>query len=131
MKHIIDYKLFESANSNIIGDILLDITDEGYKHSIRYDGYSTRYPHSSTNTDILIIIYGKEIDRDVLSGYKERQSISQPGMKIIMPCIERLSEYMSSEGYHLSKTDKERTEISFRYKFSSLSLMRAKSKYKI
>lgn len=126
MKHIIYYRIFESIDFTTVRDILLDLTDEGYKFNI----------HSHPNPTAREYKHVRNLDTIVTISKSSRFTLSD-----IRDCISRLSGYMETEGYNLNTTtDENRQPIVlsekinkayFTYRFSPLALMRAKSKYKI
>ena len=112
MKRIIKYKLFEgNVNSRdlVINDIMLDLTDDGFK-------FNTKWFYDQDPPELRIAIS------------KSSSFIYED----IRDTIDRLSGYLESIGYSTnSKSSIVSKSITIWYKFSSLSLLKAKSKYRI
>jgi len=129
MKHIIGYELFESADFSIIRDILLDLTDDGFRFDTKLNSV-LRGKFASEKPDVVVTLTKNEFT------YND-----------IKETVDRLSGYMDTEGYRLytgpSALDrfqssnimysplKKINRVDLAYKFSALNLMKAKSKYSI
>jgi len=104
MKYLNSYKLFESKSmldSNIISDIMVDIIDLGYNCHVETDWWS-----EEGRNGINICIYGideydKKIGCDVGYIYPDD----------VLETIERLVDYLKSEGYDLDEIGKKEVEL--------------------
>ena len=122
MKHLKYFNIDESVSNDTINDILLDLKDLKYSVKTRWHDYR-----------------GKSIERK-----KSTLNISITNNESFLysdieETINRLSGYLESEGYSVSqdsKMDIQKWKIphkifSIWYEFTSLTLLKSKSKYKI
>ncbi len=104
MKHIKSYKIFESnfmLDTNILGDILQEITDLGYLSHVE-----SRWWSDDRGNSIRIIIYGKdEYDK------KFNCNVAYIYPDEVIEVIERLVEFLSSENYSLEENSKKAIEV--------------------
>jgi hypothetical protein len=133
MRYISRYKTFEKADTDLIGDALLDLTDDGFKYKIqernKIGGTFGKNVEGRMGIDVIIT-------RSPEFTYND-----------IKDTVGRLSGYMDSEGYIFSvqkcfrqhlhteetcvKDDDKINRVILYYRPSTLALLRAKSKYKI
>ncbi len=120
----------ESVNFSIIRDILLDLTDDGFKFDVKWMPiqFFKKEIASGKNykpLDIVVTLSRSEFTKSDIKG-----------------TIDRLSGYMESEGYLIDDgfgggrdldgkigQIKKFMTVTIRYEFSPLSLMKAKSKF--
>jgi hypothetical protein len=121
----------EAVSETYIKDVLLDLTDEGFKYKISWSGDP---------------VPGKMNKKGMLTSFA-----SYPYLKIditrsdkftyndVKDSVDRLSGYLESEGYtrlnnmgrFFNYPSDFISNIQVEYKFSTLGLMRAKSKFAI
>lgn len=97
-------KIFESnlmLDTNILGDILQEITDLGYLSHVESSWWS-----DDRGNGISICIYGKnEYDKDF--GF----DVAYIYPDEIMEVVERLVEFLNSEGYKLEESSKKTIDV--------------------
>jgi hypothetical protein len=120
----------EAVSETYIKDILLDLTDEGFKYKISWSGNP---------------VPGKMNKKGMLTSFA-----SYPYLKIdinrldkftyndVKDSVDRLSGYLESEGYtrlnigkFLNHPSDFTNNIQIEYKFSTLNLLKAKSRFAI
>lgn len=105
MKNIKPYhKLFEAntmLDSNNLNEILLEVTDLYYKCLVSTDWWSEPGRNS-----IRIIVYGKdEYDKSL------NCNVSYIFVDEIIETLERLVDYLKSEGYNIDETSKKELDV--------------------
>jgi hypothetical protein len=137
MKYLKKFNISESISESIIKDILLDLEDDGFKYKISW--YGDLIP-GKTNISFSSYPFLKiEISRSSRYLYSD-----------IKDSIDRLSGYLESEGYRKINSYKSNisgttyrhkytngdvqdnirmVSIEIDYKFSSLKLLKSKSKF--
>lgn len=111
----------ESVSDTTIHDILLDLTDEGFRFNINWNPSRNGVDVSITKRPGSPGKYNRVVE----------PLFTYPDIK---DSIDRLSGYMETEGFTTSQkfvNNQSTNKITIRYKFSSLSLLKAKSKYAI
>lgn len=104
MEHLKPYKIFESnlmLDTNILGDILKEITDLGYLSYVESNWWS-----DDRGNSIKIIIYGKdEFDK------KFNCNVAYIYPDEVIEVMERLVEFLSSENYLLEEGSRKSIDV--------------------
>jgi hypothetical protein len=104
MEHLKPYKIFESnlmLDTNILGDILKEITDLGYLSYVESNWWS-----DDRGNSIKIIIYGKdEFDK------KFNCNVAYIYPDEVIEVMERLVEFLSSENYSLEEGSRKSIDV--------------------
>ena len=103
MKHIKRYKIFEGnfmLDTNILDDILQEITDLGYLSHVNSSWWSA----NDRSNGISVCIYGKD-EYDKIIGCEVAYIYPDEVMEV----IERLIDFLGSKGY--KPYDKDKKEI--------------------
>lgn len=99
-------KIFENnkvIDTNILGDILLEITDLGYLSHIESSWWS-----DDRSSSIVLTVYGKDAKAPTTSFTNSTSDIYPDE---IMDAIERIVEFLDGEGYTLFSNGEEILEI--------------------
>jgi hypothetical protein len=104
MEHLKPYKIFESSlmlDTNILGDILQEITDLGYLSYVESLWWS-----DDRGNSIRITIYGKdEFDK------KFNCNVAYIYPDEVIEVMERLVEFLSSENYSLEEGSRKSIDV--------------------